>query len=326
MSLISRNVLLKLSYNGQQYHGFAYQPGLPTVEHHLFLSLVKNKFVEINNGPPIQPSTFVWPKEILASIALMKYYKCGRTDAGVSAAAQFISIHLPSNTEKDYPYDIMINQHLPNDIRVLGWMFVSDEFSARFTCISREYEYYFSKRPASILNIETMKDASKKLLGTHWFGRLCKQEKESSKQKRLEKKQKLSPDEVTAEESVRTVDSIGFEKVYTDEITGVEVYLMRIRARSFLHNQVRKIFSLLFMVGSGSAIEIENILNKNEVQKHDIKLAEPAPLVLSRCVFSNTDLSHLRSSQSKNHPHIKICEDVLVRSKVNERITKEFFL
>ncbi|EHY65019.1 hypothetical protein NERG_02075 [Nematocida ausubeli] len=325
MPLISRNVLLKLSYNGQNYHGFAYQPGLPTVEHHLFLSFVKAKFIQAEEKQ-VRPSTFVWPKEILSGIAERKYYKCGRTDAGVSAASQFVSLFLPAPAGKEYPYDLILNQHLPEDIRVLGWMFVDDQFSARFSCISREYEYYFSRRAGSSLSIEKMADESQKLLGTHWFGRLCKQEKEASKKKRLEKKQKVSPDEACAEEAVRTVDSIVFEKVSEDSVTGVEVYLMRIRAKSFLHNQVRKIFSVLHMLGTGSDIELANILNKNQPQKKDIKLADPPPLVLASCVFADTDLSQLKSAQARSHPLIKICESVQVKSKVNERITKEFFL
>ncbi|KAI5166813.1 hypothetical protein NEAUS04_2610, partial [Nematocida ausubeli] len=105
-----------------------------------------------------------------------------------------------------------------------------------------------------------------------------------------------------------------------------EVYLMRIRAKSFLHNQVRKIFSVLYMLGTGSDIELANILDKNEQQKKDIKLADPSPLVLASCVFADTDLSQLKSAQTRNHPLIKICESVQVKSKVNERITKEFFL
>ncbi|KAI5192149.1 tRNA pseudouridine38/39 synthase [Nematocida minor] len=317
---ISMNVLLKLSYSGDAYHGFAYQPSLPTVEHYLFWSFIKCNFVSTEESIP-DPKTFTFSKSVLTAISEMKYYKCGRTDAGVSAAAQYISIFLPcAKSGKSYPYDVMLNQHLPDSIRILGWMPVEETFSARFSCTSREYEYYFAK---GTLSIEKMQKASSLLVGTHWFGRLSKQEKEVSKKKRLEKKQKLSPDETQAEESVRTVDSIRFEKVSEDSDTGVEVYLMRIKARSFLHNQVRKIFSLLSMIGAGSDIRIENILNKNEKQEKDIKLSDPCPLVLAECTFGTTDLTLLSSTPIKSRLFIKLCEDVSVASRVKERITKE---
>lgn len=311
-----------MSYVGEEYRGFAYQAGLPTVEHYLFFSLVKSKLLRTEEKPDTKKFTF--PKEILTAISQMKYYKCGRTDAGVSAAAQYISLFLPcSSSASPYPYDIILNQHLPLNIRILGWMFVEDSFSARFSCTSREYEYYFAKGTHCI---DRMAEASKLLVGTHWFGRLSKKEKEISKKKRLEKKQKVSPDEVHAEEAVRTVDSILFEKVSEDMHSGIVLYLMRIKARSFLHNQVRKIFSLLSMIGNGSNIRIENILNPNEKQEKDIKLSSPGPLILAECTFSQTDLSSLQSTPNKPRPLTQICEDVLVASKVRERISKEFII
>lgn len=316
-----KNVLLKLSYNGEKYHGFSYQPGLPTVEYFIFWSFIKSKLIKVFEGVS-NPSEYTFPKTVLNRITLMKYQKCGRTDAGVSAAAQYISIFLPVSEKSEYPYDLIINQHLPDTIRVLGWIFVEDSFSARFSCTSREYEYYFS-RAQNGLNIQRMEESAKKLVGTHWFGRLAKQEKEVSKKKRMEKKQKLESEHKDVEEYVRTVDSITFEKVSDDLCTGIEVYLMRIKARSFLHNQVRKIFGLLSMIGTGSDISIENILNKNEPQKKDIKLSEPHPLVLAKCTFHKINLNELNHTPSKRWPLQKLCESVFVRSKVNERIAKE---
>lgn len=320
MHNISKNILLKLSYTGDGYHGFAYQPALPTVEYYLFYSMIRSRFIRIDPSS-ITDKPFTFSKDILDAVSVMKYHKCGRTDSGVSAAAQYISILLPcASSGEGYPYDTILNQYLPDKIRVIGWMGVDGSFSARFSCTSREYEYYFARGSR---DIERMHQASRMLIGTHWFGRLSKKEKESSKIKRYEKKQKTSPDSITAEESVRTVDSISFEKVSADAETGIEIYLMRIRAKSFLHNQVRKIFSLLSMIGEGSEIRIENILNRNEKQEKEIKLSDPGPLVLAKCTFDKIDLSQMASTD--RHKRLsKIAEDAFVSSRVRERVAKEF--
>jgi tRNA pseudouridine38/39 synthase len=48
----------------------------------------------------------------------------------------------PSGVEElDYP--AVINRSLPDDIRVLGWSYVDQDFSSRFDCQYRHYKYFF---------------------------------------------------------------------------------------------------------------------------------------------------------------------------------------
>ncbi|KAI5180268.1 tRNA pseudouridine38/39 synthase [Nematocida sp. AWRm80] len=330
MGIKYKNVLLKLSYNGERYHGFAYQAGLPTVEYHLFEALAKSNLIEIPEKSNRTISDYIISRDILDCIGNSKYYKCGRTDAGVSAAAQYISLFLKCTVneeeedeetkEKGYPYDLILNRHLPENIRMLGWLFVDDSFSARFSCIWREYEYYFVK---GLLNISAMEEGAAQLVGTHWFGRLSKKEKESSKTKRLEKKQTLPAGISMAEDSIRTVDKIEFIYQKTDEHTGEQIYMMRIKAKSFLHNQVRKIFSLLSYLGSGKTVSIPDILDKTKPSPKDLSLADPFPLVLSKCGFANIDLSCLKSTQCKKQPYAQLHRRILIKSEVATRIGLE---
>ena len=107
---------------------------------------------------------------LIDDITKCRYHRCGRTDAGVSAFNQVISLYLRSNlrsgvefvdeydptivynppetlpktqlTEFDYPavrfcissHDQVLNKVLPPNIRVTGWCPVSRTFSARFSC------------------------------------------------------------------------------------------------------------------------------------------------------------------------------------------------
>lgn len=50
-----------------------------------------------------------------------------------------------NDVENELPYCKIINAFLPKSIRALSWSPVSEDFSARFDCISRTYKYWFPK-------------------------------------------------------------------------------------------------------------------------------------------------------------------------------------
>lgn len=306
----TRNILLRMFYHGKKYHGFALQPNLETVEHHLFSALLGSRLltpaanVRASSTREVSGSTggsegkkdsaksqYAAPKYfaapgLLASISRAGYQKCGRTDAGVSAAAQYVSLFLPwkySGTEKTvtgaYPYDRMLNRYLPRDIRITGWQEVPESFGARFSCMHREYTYYFIR---SALDIDRMRSASLMLRGTHWLGRLSKKQKQ--------KKGAEAP------RAIRTIDTIEFAQLDSSPGFGADVYTMKIRARSFLHNQVRKIFALLREVGRGQQVPIPEILDPESAVRYSIPLADPECLVLSQCAFQDTDVAKMHSS------------------------------
>lgn len=357
-----KNILLRVSYNGAYYNGFAYQPGLPTIEWFLFQALYQSKMVkntvdeidsaenEIHSAEKTYSIDKAHKKEYILSdkqiemISARKYAKCGRTDAGVSASAQYISLFLPYTPNSSsfytlYPYDLILNQFLPENIRILGYMSVYESFSARFCCLWREYEYYFVQ---GSLDIEKMSKASRFLLGTHWFGRLSKKEKEKSKRRRQEirkniqdsqniqekckdqdsyrNEQKDKQKDKQKDEAVRTIDSITFEQQRKNVNTGEEIFCMRIRARSFLHNQVRKIFSLLRMVGEGANIDVESILCRNTEPKYTVPLAPAYPLVLTKCAFMDVCLQDIVSSKKSEYIQKKIYQKVLIESEVAQKV------
>ncbi|KAJ8264560.1 hypothetical protein GJAV_G00150700 [Gymnothorax javanicus] len=120
-----RHVALRLAYLGWGYQGFAVQENTAnTVEAQLFEALLKTRLIQDRQSS--------------------NYHRCGRTDKGVSAFSQVISIDLRSTQ--------------------FG-------FSARFDCQSRTYRYYF---PRGDLDVELMSEAAKRYEGTHDFRNLCK--------------------------------------------------------------------------------------------------------------------------------------------------------
>ena len=178
----------------------------------------------------------------------------GRTDAGVHALGQVAHIYLPSNhslTSK-HPFYIIsaFNSFLKDtSIRVVSAKPVKSEFDARFSAIKRYYKYRILCRaaPAGIdkgkvwhyrkkLNIQLMKEGIKYLIGKHDFTSF-----------RTIKCQAKNP--------IRTLDEVNFS------CDGDEI-IIKVNAKSFLHNQVRIITGTIVKIGDGTwePQQIENIL------------------------------------------------------------------
>jgi tRNA pseudouridine38/39 synthase len=62
---------------------------------------------------------------------------------------------------------------LPKDIRILAYSLVSPSFDARFSCIYRQYKYFFCKEQ---MDIELMNRAAGRLIGLHDFRNYCKKD------------------------------------------------------------------------------------------------------------------------------------------------------
>ncbi|VDK34189.1 unnamed protein product [Dibothriocephalus latus] len=76
-----------------------------------------------------------------------------------------------SDSEKpEIDYVLVGNRNLPADIRILAWAPVPPEFTARHSCLSRSYKYFF---PASGLDLQSIKSAAKKFEGAHDFRNFC---------------------------------------------------------------------------------------------------------------------------------------------------------
>lgn len=107
-----------------------------------------------------------------------EFSKAGRTDKMVSAAGNVFAIrlHITEDEEKDLVR--RINSALPEDIIILAYARVADDFDARHHCKTRHYRYFFFKED---LNLELMEDAANKFVGRHDFQRFCKMQPQYEK-------------------------------------------------------------------------------------------------------------------------------------------------
>jgi len=145
-------IALKFSYLGSNYNGLVVQRNTDkTVENELFKALKRVCLIEDEFS--------------------CAYTRCGRTDKGVSALGNVCALLV--REVKDRNYSVMLNHVLPPDIRVIAFALVPPHFDARFSCIFRQYKYFFLKDD---MDLERMQRAADKLIGTHDFRNFCKKD------------------------------------------------------------------------------------------------------------------------------------------------------
>ena len=105
----------------------------------------------------------------------------GRTDAGVHALQQVV--HFETTAEREsHAWVLGSNTLLPDDIAITWAKVIDDEFHARFSALSRTYQYLILNRRARpalfnglvtwecrALDLARMKAASQALIGQHDF-------------------------------------------------------------------------------------------------------------------------------------------------------------
>ena len=219
---------IDISYDGSNYHGWQIQPNADTVQHQINFAFSTILNEEIN---------------VLGA---------GRTDTGVHAKKMIA--HFDTNQTIDFEkFKYRINGFLKNDISLNDIYKVKDDAHARFSAISRTYEYRVSrtKNPFSVnsyfllrdLDFQSMKKACKFLHGNH--------------------------------------DYTSFAKLHSENYTNnCEVFIANwkedenlliftIKANRFLRNMVRAIVGTLIEIGEGkiSFSDIETILMSKDRAK-----------------------------------------------------------
>ena len=112
-----------IGYSGTGYRGMQYNHDEPTIERELFHAFVKAGAISKANANDPRKSSLV---------------RCARTDKGVHAAGNIVSLKLIIEDE-----DIVkkINDALPEQIRIWGIQRTNNSFSCYQGCDSRWYEY-----------------------------------------------------------------------------------------------------------------------------------------------------------------------------------------
>lgn len=210
---------LKVEYNGAPFAGWQRQADQPSVQGAIEAALAR-----------LEPG----PHTIAAA---------GRTDAGVHGLGQVAHCDLTKDWEP-FRLSEALNYHLkPQPVAILACARVADDWHARFSATERRYLFRLLMRRAPAthdkglvwhvrnpLDLDAMREGAAHLIGHHDFttfrSTICQ-----------------------AKSPVKTLDEITITA--TEGLSGPEFHF-RLRARSFLHNQVRSIVGTLERVGAGA--------------------------------------------------------------------------
>ena len=152
-----RNIKLVIEYDGTNYHGWQFQPGLKTIQGEL-----ESKLSMITK-------------------AATKVSGAGRTDAGVHALGQAANFKTDTRMTQE-EFKAALNHVLPKDIVITGVHEVEDDFHARYSAVSRTYRYTilnaatpsaflrnYAYRVICPIDVDSMTHACETLLGSHNF-------------------------------------------------------------------------------------------------------------------------------------------------------------
>ncbi len=226
--MLSRIALL-IEYHGSAFHGWQFQPNLSTVQGAIQAAIYQYCGQEV------------------------ELHCAGRTDAGVHAVAQVAHVDLAGVHQ---PFRVMDavnfylrngdfnfnNAHIKHDfankVAIINAQSVPDSFHARFSAKSRRYQYRviirrsplvlehgLAWRIQSELDMDAMREAAQMMLGEHDFN-------------------SFRSGDCQAKNSIKKLDILEIIQVG-------EHIIFNVKAKSFLHNQVRIMAGTLVQIGKG---------------------------------------------------------------------------
>lgn len=268
-------IRIDLAYDGTPYHGWATQPGLPTVQ-----EAVETGLATILQQP------------ISVTVA-------GRTDAGVHAANQVIHCEvdqsrwqkLSGNRAGRSPQEALVSKlngvlaRESGAIRILAAQIAPRGFDARFSPLSRQYKYrisngtpnpltrHFTYQHRRPLNVEAMATEIANINGLYDFGSFCKPRPGAT--------------------TVRTLHR--FDLNVSDDVIAV-----RLAADAFCHHMVRALVGALLLVGDGTRSP-GWLLNRlaHPVRDSHMMIAPAHGLILEEVVYPGDDEVGDRAQQTR---------------------------
>lgn len=220
------NIKLKIEYDGTNYSGWQKQQNLRTIQDEIEKAIKKitNQEIEVHGS--------------------------GRTDAGVHALGQVANFEIETKIPAE-KMKFALNQHLPDDIRILSSEEADAGFHSRFSAKGKTYRYRIQtgevKRPferntayfvRGDLDIGKMRESAQYLIGEHNFA-------------------SFKSEGSSAKNFVREIFSIEIRK--TEDIIEMEI-----SGNGFLYNMVRIIAGTLVEIGKGRNLDIPEILSQEK--------------------------------------------------------------
>jgi len=242
------NYLLELSFLGTGFHGWQYQPNVPTVQGELLNAISK-----------------------LFKVDWVPIVGCSRTDAGVHAKQFFANFKVFKYIE---PYKVLkaLNGMLPYQIAIKNVQLVDLSFNARFSAKGKIYRYLIWNNPIRNpflldrawhipfnLNVEAMKEGAKHFIGLHDFTAFARNE-----------------------EGRNPLINLEYLKIEKEG----DLIKIELKATHFLRYMVRRIVGTLVEVGKGKMepLKVKEILESKDPKRAPYN-AKPYGLYLLKVIY-----------------------------------------
>ncbi|CAH2054116.1 unnamed protein product, partial [Iphiclides podalirius] len=285
-----KKMALLLGYCGVDYYGMQRNPGVRTIEEDLLKALFEAKYIteeDFNNQQNAQ------------------FQRSSRTDKGVSAARQVVSLKLPLEVNIEE-----INSRLPECIKVFGIKRVTNKFNSKIKCNARTYSYTLptyvfepslnteEERKLYRISEEKLKSISEVLAlykGTKNYHNFT------------EKKHYQDPS------ACRYMMSFSLDRVFIE--SDWEFAELLVKGQSFMLHQIRKMvgFMIAILRGQTDIATLEKAFSKEKVM---IPTAPGLGLVLDKVHYERYDARYKNSHDSLTWD----AEEELVRKFKAEQI------
>ncbi|CAF4880800.1 unnamed protein product [Pieris macdunnoughi] len=267
-----KKMAMLLGYCGVDYFGMQRNPGVKTIEEDLLQALLGAKYIT---------------EEDFVNQQNAQFQRSSRTDKGVSAARQVVSVKLPLEVNVDE-----INKRLPECIRVFGIKRVTNKFNSKSKCNARTYSYtlptyVFEKAVCTDEERKVYRISAEKqnlvnqLLG-HYKGT-------KSYHNFTEKKHHQDPS------ASRYMMSFTMKKIFIE--SEVEFAELLVKGQSFMLHQIRKMVGLVIVIARGQADQgmIDKAFGKEKVM---IPTAPGLGLMLDKVHYERYDTRYKDSHES----------------------------
>ncbi|WP_254535728.1 tRNA pseudouridine(38-40) synthase TruA [Halomarina litorea] len=228
----------RVAYDGTAFYGFQRQPDVPTVEGTLFSALARLGVYDPEDHRPAG------------------YAAAGRTDAGVSALAQTVTLEGP-----DWLTPRSLNSELPADVRAWASAPVPEGFHATHDAVSRTYTYHLHAPEADTARARTVLASLSGHNDLH----------------------NLTPDEEGTERTLETTLAADGEYL-----------VVSVESGGFARELVRRLVGLLDVVARGERDEgyVERALSDEVLSGGEgVPAAPPEPLVLTDVAYDDLDFT-----------------------------------
>src|SRR5690606_4177149 len=240
--------LITVQYLGYRFHGWQKQPDVKTL--HLMIDRTLNFILE---GKPF------------------KSLGSGRTDAMVSAENAAFELFLEAPIEDMDAFLKLFNHNLPQDIRALSIKEVDKKFNVIQHSKIKEYLYLFTfgekchpfcapirTTILDDLDIDLMKQGAKLFEGEHYFKSYCFRATNNG----------IYDREILTCEFVENT-------IYKANYFPEKSYILRVRGKGFMRNQIRLMMGALIDLGKGK-LTLDDI-NNSLLPDSEIKMEYVAP-------------------------------------------------